>query len=83
MLLSQGLMLVASAALAAVTLAGVITPTLLLGLTFLIGCGTAVFAPAWQASIGDQVPRNQIASAVMANAVGFNLARSIGPRSAA
>jgi MFS family permease len=79
MLLSQALMLVASAALAAVTLAGAITPMMLLGLTFLIGCGTAMFAPAWQSSIGDQVPRNQIASAVMANAVGFNLARSIGP----
>ncbi len=79
MLFSQVLMLVASAALAAVTLAGTITPMQLLGLTFLIGCGTAVFAPAWQSSIGDQVPRHQIASAVMANAVGFNLARSIGP----
>ncbi len=79
MLFSQVLMLVASALLAAVTLAGAITPMLLLGLTFLIGCGTAVFAPAWQSSIGEQVPRSQIASAVMANAVGFNLARSIGP----
>jgi hypothetical protein len=34
-------------------------------------------APAWHASIGDFVPRSQIAPAVMANAVGFNLARSL------
>jgi len=79
MLISQVLTLLASAALAAVTLAGGITPWLLLGLTFLIGCGAALFAPAWQASIGDMVPREQIAPAVMANAVGFNLARSVGP----
>jgi predicted MFS family arabinose efflux permease len=79
MLVSQVLALLASAALAAVVLAGGITPSLLLGLTFLIGCGTAMFAPAWQASIGDQVPRTQIAPAVSANAVGFNLARSLGP----
>ena len=79
MLVSQVLALLASAALAAVALAGGITPRLLLGFTFLIGCGAAVFAPAWQASIGDQVPRAQIAPAVMANAVGFNLARSLGP----
>jgi len=79
MLVSQVLALLASAALAAVALAGAITPWLLLGLTFLIGCGSAAFAPAWQASIGDQVPRVQIAPAVMANAVGFNLARSLGP----
>jgi MFS family permease len=79
MLFSQVLALLASVALAVVALAGGITPSLLLGLTFLIGCGAALFAPAWQASIGDQVPRAQIAPAVMANAVGFNLARSVGP----
>ncbi len=79
MLFSQGLMIVASAALAVFTLAGEITPSLLLLFTFLIGCGAAAFAPAWQASIGEQVPRTQIPSAIMANAMGFNLARSIGP----
>lgn len=79
MLTSVLLMLAASAALAVVTIAGAVTPAVLLGLTFLIGCGTAAFAPAWQSSIGDQVPRQQIPSAVMANALGFNLARSVGP----
>lgn len=79
MLASQVLSIAASSTLAVVALVGTITPTLLLGFTFLIGCGMAAFAPAWQASIGDQVPREQIPPAVMANAVGFNLARSIGP----
>jgi MFS family permease len=79
MLTSQVFTLLASVALAATTLAGVTTPALLLLLTFLVGCGGALMAPAWQASIGDIVPRSQIAPAVMANAVGFNLARSLGP----
>lgn len=79
MLVSQVMALLASVALAVVVMTGAITPSLLLWLTFLIGCGAAAFAPAWQASIGDQVPRAQIAPAVMANAVGFNLARSLGP----
>jgi MFS family permease len=79
MLFAQAISLLASAALAIVVLTGSITPTLLLTFTFLIGCGAAVFAPAWQASIGDQVPRELIPSAVAANAVGFNLARSLGP----
>ena len=79
MLLSQAATLVASAALAVVALVGQVTPSLLLAFTFLISCGAALFAPAWQASIGDQVPREQIAPAVMANAVGFNVARSVGP----
>ena len=73
MLAAQGLMLAASVALAAIAWWGTVTPQGLLLLTFLIGCGTAAFAPAWQASIADQVPRQQIAAAVMANAVGFNL----------
>jgi MFS family permease len=79
MLVAQSLALLASVALAFVMLTGGITPSNLLGLTFLIGCGGAAFTPAWQASIGDQVPRTQIAPAVMANAVGFNIARSLGP----
>jgi len=79
MLFSQWLMLLASAALALIALFGEITPEVLLLLTFLIGCGAASFAPAWQASIADQVPRDQIAPAVLVNAVGFNLARSVGP----
>jgi predicted MFS family arabinose efflux permease len=65
--------------LAVVTLTTGITPQLLLWLTFLLGCTMALFAPAWQASIGDQVPREEIPPAVMANSVGFNMARSVGP----
>lgn len=79
MLGSQLLMIVASIALAVLGLMGAVTPEVLLLFTFLIGCGTAAFAPAWQAAIADQVPRNQLAAAVMANALGFNLARSLGP----
>ena len=79
MLASQGLMLVASAVLVGIAFAGRVTPELLLLLTFLIGCGAAAFAPAWQASIGEMVPREQVPAAIMANAFGFNLARSVGP----
>ena len=57
-----------------------IPPGFLLGLLIFLGLhSVSIFAPAWQSSIGELVPRSQIASAVMANAVGFNLARSIGP----
>ena len=79
MLVSQWLALTASVGLAALALLDMITPASLLGLTFLIGCGAAAFAPAWQASIAEQVPREVIPAAVMANAMGFNLARSVGP----
>ena len=46
---AQVAMFVAAAALAAVTFLGATSPALILGLTFALGCGTAMSAPAWQA----------------------------------
>ncbi len=79
MLAAQGFMLATSAALAAAAWAGLLTPWLLLGFTFLIGCGTALNNPSWQASVGDMVPRQDLPAAVALNSVGFNLTRSVGP----
>ena len=79
MIACQCAMLVTSAALAATAWAGLMTPWLLLTFTFLIGCATAVNGPAWQASVGDMVPRAALPSAVALNSMGFNLARSLGP----
>jgi MFS family permease len=79
MLLAQAFMLVVSALLTVVTWAGLVTPWLLLLFTFLIGCGTAMNGPAWQASVGDMVPRSDLPAAVGLNSMGFNIARSVGP----
>ncbi|MGH6781717.1 MAG: MFS transporter, partial [Sphingomonadaceae bacterium] len=79
MLCAQGFMLAVSLVLALCAWTGVLTPWLLLGFTFLIGCGTAVNGPAWQASVGDMVPRPVLPSAVAYNSMGFNIARSVGP----
>ena len=79
MIMAQVFMLVASTALAATAYLGLVTPWSLLLFTFLIGCGAALNAPAWQASVGAMVPRDDIPSAVALNSMGFNLARSVGP----
>lgn len=79
MLAGQVFMLIVSIGLAACAWSGLITPWLLLSFTFLIGCGAALNAPAWQASVGDMVPRAQLAGAVALNSMGFNIARSVGP----
>lgn len=79
MLACQCFMLVVSALLALSAWQGWLTPWSLLGLTFLVGCATAVNGPAWQASVGDMVPRSTLPQAVSYNAMGFNLARSMGP----
>ena len=66
-------------ALALAAWLGLLTPWLLLAFTFLIGCGTALNNPSWQASVGDMVPRADLPAAVALNSVGFNLTRSVGP----
>ncbi|MBE0579036.1 MFS transporter [Devosia sp.] len=79
MLVAQGGMMVVSLALAALAFFGLLNPWLLLAFTFLIGCGTALFNPSWQASMGDIVPRSDLPGAVTLNAMGFNMMRSVGP----
>ncbi|MGF7149319.1 MFS family permease [Sphingomonas zeicaulis] len=79
MLAAQIFMLVASVALTIFAWMGGLTPWLLLAFTFLVGCGTAVNSPAWQASVGEMVPRPVLPSAVALNSMGYNIARSLGP----
>ncbi|WP_037070698.1 MFS transporter [Rhizobium sp. CF142] len=79
MLTAQSAMLVVSIVLTACAFLGWITPGLLLFFTFLIGCGTALNNPSWQASVGDMVPRADLPGAVTLNSMGFNITRSVGP----
>ena len=79
MLIAQTLMFVAAIGLTLTTYFELLTPWLLLGFTFLIGCGGALHNPSWQASVGDIVPREHVPAAVMANGMSFNMMRSIGP----
>lgn len=79
MIAAQVFMLVVSMSLAACAWLGLITPWLLLLFTFLIGCGAAFNGPAWQASVAEMVPREDLPSAVALNSMGFNIARSAGP----
>lgn len=79
MLASQVGMLVASAGLALLTWQGLITPALLLVFTLLVGTGTALNSPAWQASVRQQVGMRDLPQAIALNTVSFNLARTAGP----
>ena len=78
-LVTQLVLLVATAVLGVATLAGVIGPTALLALTFVIGAGFTFYMPAQQASINDLVARPELSRAVALGAVAFNVARAVGP----
>ena len=59
--------------------ANALTPVVLLALCFTIGSSMALFGPAWQASVSEQVPSEDLAAAVALNGISYNIARSFGP----
>ncbi len=79
LLVTQGWMVVASATLGILTLTSCVGPWVLLLFTFLLGLGSVMNDPAWQAITPELVPREQHASAVALNSAGFNVARAVGP----
>jgi len=68
-----------AAALAILTIAGLMPPALLLTFTFLIGCGSVLVLPAYQSLVPDLVPRAQLHSASALSSISINLARAAGP----
>jgi MFS family permease len=59
--------------------AGFVTPWTLLVFCALIGSGVALYGPAWQASIGEQVSADHLPAAVALGSISYNFARSFGP----
>ncbi|WP_010584488.1 MFS transporter [Schlesneria paludicola] len=79
LLIAQAWMLLAATILSAATFFNVMTPWLLLALTFALGVGFALNAPAWQAIIPELVPRSEVPAAVALNGVSMNASRAVGP----
>jgi MFS family permease len=72
-------MVCVAAVLAAVTLSGIVTPWLLLALTFSLSAGDAVETPTWRAVLPELVGKEDLAAASALNGIEFNMARAIGP----
>ena len=65
--------------LAGITLAGYISPILLLILTFALSAGDAFESPAWRAVLPELVSKEDLPAAAALNGIEFNFARAIGP----
>ena len=74
-----GFSILAGAVLTAIAWFGLTTPWLLLLFCVLIGAGVALYAPSWQASIGEQVSEEHLPAAIGLGTISYNLARSFGP----
>jgi len=68
-----------TAALAAMTALGLVTPWLLLGFIFAVGIGGACQVPAMAATLQELVPREKVMGAVTLNSISMNISRAIGP----
>jgi MFS family permease len=78
-LVALGIALAGTTALTALAWLGLVTPNLLLALCFVVGSGMALMGPAWQSSVGEQVPAETLPAALALNGISYNIARSIGP----
>jgi len=72
-------MLVVALVLTVATVAGVMTPWLLLLLTLGLSIGDAVESPSWSAIFPELVSKEDLPAALALNGIEFNLARAIGP----
>jgi MFS family permease len=78
-LVTQVVMLAAAAGLAVLAALSALTPTLILVLLFVLGCGSAASAPTWQTLQPELVPPEQRQDAIALGSVNQNLARAVGP----
>ena len=76
---SQSFMLLAAAVLAALALAGLLTPWLLLALIFAVGAGQTLTSPTWQTLQPELVAAEDRTQAIALGAVNQNLSRAVGP----
>lgn len=78
-MLGLGFASLAGMVLTGIAMLGLTTPWTLLLFCSLIGAGVALYSPAWQSSIIEQVHVDHLPAAVALGAVSYNIARSFGP----
>jgi MFS family permease len=78
-LFAEAWMVSVAVVLAGVTLAGSMTPWLLLALTFALSAGDAIESPTWRAVLPELVRKEDLPAASALNGIEFNMARAIGP----
>jgi MFS family permease len=78
-LVAQTIVLTVALSLSLLDHLGLMTPWLLLALTFALDSGSALRYPAYQTTIGELVPREEIPSALVLSSIGWNIARAMGP----
>lgn len=74
-----GISMVSASILTTLAFLDLTSPWVLLAFCSLIGAGVALYAPAWQASISEQVKPQHLPAAIALGTISYNVARSFGP----
>lgn len=79
MLVTQIFMMIVAGSLSLLTFLELITPNVLLVMAVLIGLGSSLSMPTFQAIVPELLPRRDLAAGVALNSAGYNISRAIGP----
>ena len=60
-------------------LSGLAGPATVLSLIFVSGCCTALLSPAWNSTVSDSIPRDELPQAITVVSIAYNAARALGP----
>jgi predicted MFS family arabinose efflux permease len=78
-LFTESWMAIVALVLAVMTIAGRVSPVLLLILTFALSAGDAFETPTWRAILPELVQKEDLPAASALNGIEFNFARAVGP----
>jgi MFS family permease len=78
-LITETWMAIIAVILAVLTIAGMMSPILLLLLTFALSAGDAFETPTWRAVLPELVKKEDLPAASALNGIEFNFARAVGP----
>lgn len=76
---TQVFMMAVATALSLLTFLHLVTPSILITMAILIGIGSSLSMPAFQAIVPELLPREDLSAGVSLNSAGYNVSRAIGP----
>ncbi|MGA9228762.1 MAG: MFS transporter, partial [Nitrosotalea sp.] len=79
LLVAQYFMLTVSVIIATLAFAGIVTPSILLTVTFLLGLGAAISMPAAMGASLELVPRSEARHAITLGGISVNIGAAVGP----
>lgn len=79
LLIANVMMLLSASLFSLAVYLEIVTVNLLLIFTFILGMGTALMSPAWQAAAPRIVPPDELPQAIALSGLSMNISRAIGP----